>query len=99
MRRRLATWLLAVLAGVILVASLPREAGAIALDQDGTINVTMRAYANVRVGTMAKQSTRPGDQPPTCAGSPADALATCSFGGTYPYSGAGNVIQNCTSSR
>ena len=69
--------LLAVLAGMTCMASPPREAGAIALDGDGTSNVTMRARASSRLGTMAEQSTRPGDQPPSCAGSPADALATC----------------------
>ena len=94
MTRRLPTWSCALLAGLFLVALAPRTAGAIALNEAGTINLTMRAYANVRIGTMAKQSTRPGDQPATCAGAPPDALQTCSFGGTYPYSGAGQVIQN-----
>jgi hypothetical protein len=82
------------LAGALLVTALPLDANAIALNEEGTINLTMRAYANVRIGTMAKQSTRPGNQPATCAGAPPEALATCSFGGTYPYSGAGNLIQN-----
>jgi hypothetical protein len=94
MTRRLATWHFALLAGVLLVASLPLDARAIPLNEEGTINVTMRAYVNARIGTVAKQSTRPGNQPATCAGSPPEALATCSFGGTYPYSGAGNIIQN-----
>ncbi|MFN8599817.1 MAG: DUF1302 family protein [Candidatus Binatia bacterium] len=94
MTRRLPTWSCALLAGLFLVALAPRTAGAIALNEAGTINLTMRAYANVRIGTMAKQSTRPGNQPDTCAGAPPDALQTCSFGGTYPYSGAGQVIQN-----
>jgi len=94
MTRRLPTWSCALLAGLVLVAMMPRAARAIALNEEGTINLTVRAYANVRIGTMAKQSTRPGNQPDTCAGSPPDALQTCSFGGTYPYSGAGQVIQN-----
>src|SRR5690606_4773869 len=65
-------------------------AAAIPLDEEGTINVSVRASVNARIGTMAKQSTRPGDQPPSCATD----SSTCNFGGTYPYSGAGNLIQN-----
>ncbi len=91
---RLFATLLAGLLAAVIIAALPLDAQAIALNEEGTLNLTMRAYVNARIGTMAKQSTRPGDQPPTCAGSPPEALATCSFGGTYPYSGAGNLIQN-----
>jgi hypothetical protein len=97
MTRRLTNWLFAVLVGALISvgwAGVPGDAFAIALNEEGTINLTVRAYVNARIGTMAKQSTRPGNQPPTCAGSPPEALLTCSFGGTYPYSGAGNVIQN-----
>ena len=94
MTRRLMSGACALLAALVLVATWASEARAIPLNEDGTINLTMRAYANVRIGTMAKQSTRPGDQPATCAGAPPDALQTCSYGGTYPYSGAGNIIQN-----
>lgn len=42
MRRRLATWLLARLAGVPCVASPPREAGAIGLDEDPPLTETTR---------------------------------------------------------
>jgi len=49
-----------------------------------------RAYVDARVSTKATQSTRPGDQPESCATD----KTTCNFGGTYPYVGAGNVIQN-----
>ncbi|HEY8518120.1 MAG TPA: DUF1302 family protein [Candidatus Binatia bacterium] len=94
MTRRLTNWLFAVLIGALIVAGMPDGASAIPLNEEGTINLTVRAYVNARIGTMAKQSTRPGNQPPTCAGQPPEALATCSFGGTYPYSGAGNLIQN-----
>ncbi|MBM4242481.1 MAG: DUF1302 domain-containing protein [Deltaproteobacteria bacterium] len=94
MTRRLMNSFCALLIGLALVSALPRDAGALALNEEGTMNLTVRAYANVRIGTMAKQSVRPGNQPPSCAGSPPDALQTCSFGGTFPYSGAGNVIQN-----
>ncbi len=64
-------------------AALVQPAGAIPLDEDGNINVSVRTYANVRIGTKAKQSTRAYD--PECP--------NC-FGGTYPYSGAGQVMQN-----
>ncbi len=65
------------------VVSVAVPARAIPLDEDGNINVSIRGYTNVRIGTMAKQSTRAYD--PKCP--------NC-FGGTYPYSGAGNVLQN-----
>ncbi|HZR81526.1 MAG TPA: DUF1302 family protein [Candidatus Binatia bacterium] len=69
-----------------------RPAGAIPLNADGTINLGIRAYVNARIGTTAKQSTRPGDQSPECMAAPN--AENCSFGGTFPYSGAGHVIQN-----
>ncbi|MEW6269839.1 MAG: DUF1302 family protein [Thermodesulfobacteriota bacterium] len=75
---------------MLIVAGSAGTARAIALNEEGTINVSIRAYVNARIGTMAKQSTRPGNQPPTCPTDP----NTCSFGGTFPYSGAGNLIQN-----
>jgi Protein of unknown function (DUF1302) len=76
----------------LATALAAREASAISLNKEGTINLNVRAYANVRIGTMAKQSTRPGTQPPECIAAPS--AATCNFGGTFPYSGAGHVIQN-----
>jgi hypothetical protein len=75
---------------MLLVAGSAATARAIALNEEGTINLSIRAYVNARIGTMAKQSTRPGNQPPTCATD----VSTCNFGGTFPYSGAGNLIQN-----
>jgi hypothetical protein len=64
--------------GILLLAA--PAARAIPLDEDGTINVNLRAYVNARFSTMATQSTRPSNPD--------------SFGGTYPFVGAGNVIQN-----
>ena len=63
---------------ILLLAAPP--ARAVPLDEDGTINVNLRAYVNARFSTMATQSTRPSNPD--------------SFGGTYPFVGAGNVIQN-----
>src|SRR5581483_6963369 len=60
--------------------------------EEGTINLSVRAYVNARIGTMAKQSTRPGSQPPECVANPN--ANNCNFGGTFPYSGAGHLIQN-----
>jgi hypothetical protein len=77
---------------VLVIIGSAARAGAIALDDDGSINLNMRAYVNARIGTMAKQSTRPGNQPPECVAQPN--ATNCNFGGTYPYSGAGNLIQN-----
>lgn len=75
-----ARWLLAILiAGSMIIGSTDR-ADAIALNEEGTINVGVRAYANVRFGTKSKQSTRL-DRPN-------------SFGGTFVYSGAGHILQN-----
>ena len=76
----------------LAVTVLRQEAAAIPLNESGTINVGIRAYVNARIGTMAKQSTRPGDQPPECTAQPN--ASNCNFGGTFPYSGAGNLIQN-----
>ncbi|MBU6282173.1 hypothetical protein KGQ64_08025 [bacterium] len=67
-----------------------REAQALKISD--TINLTARAYGNVRIGTMDKQSTRPANQPPECFANPG--AANCVFGGTFPYSHAGDVIQN-----
>jgi hypothetical protein len=81
------------LVAIVFAATLLHdEAAAIPLNESGTINVGIRAYVNARIGTMAKQSTRPGDQPPECVANPTS--PTCNFGGTFPYSGAGHVIQN-----
>ena len=50
MGRSLPTWIRALLAGLVLVVT-PRAASAIPLNEEGTINLTVRAYANVRIGT------------------------------------------------
>jgi hypothetical protein len=84
-------WWFAVLAAAAAFAAA-RDAGAIRLNEEGTINLSVRAYVNARIGTMAKQSTRPSDQPQACIDNPNQ--DNCNFGGTYPYSGAGHVIQN-----
>jgi len=76
----------------LLVLAWTGSAHAIALNEEGTINLTMRAYVNARFGTVAKQSTRPGSQPPACIAQPN--ANNCNFGNTFPYSGAGNMIQN-----
>jgi hypothetical protein len=69
----------AVVAATVVLA-MTRTADAIPVDDEGTINVNLRAYVNARMSTVATQSTRPSNPG--------------SFGGTYPYVGAGNVIQN-----
>ncbi|MBM4243845.1 MAG: hypothetical protein FJ148_08535 [Deltaproteobacteria bacterium] len=80
------------LLAVLAMLGTAGRAGAIPLNEEGTINLNVRAYVNARIGTVAKQSTRPGNQPPACVAQPnAD---NCNFGGTFPYSGAGNLIQN-----
>jgi len=79
------------MAALVIIGPATR-ARAIALNEDGTINLNMRAYVNARFGTMSKQSTRPGNQPPACIAQPN--ANNCNFGATFPYSGAGNMIQN-----
>ena len=81
-----------VLLAILAFLGMAGQAFAIALNEEGTINLNVRAYVNARVGTVAKQSTRPGNQPPECVAQPN--ANNCNFGGTYPYSGAGNLIQN-----
>ena len=71
-------WGLAFSVAAVLAVAGP--AGALPLNKDGTIKLNVRTYVNVRVGTKAKQSTRPSDPD--------------SFGGTFPFVGAGNVLQN-----
>lgn len=88
----LSKWRFAILLAVLIMLGSAERARAIPLNEDGSINLNVRAYVNVRVGTMAKQSTRPGEQPPECVATPN--AQNCNFGGTFPYSGAGNVIQN-----
>ena len=82
------------LASLLALAAIAAavEAVAIPLDESGTINVGIRAYVNARISTMAKQATRPGDQPPACIAQPN--AENCNFGGTFPYSGAGHIMQN-----
>lgn len=70
--------------GVLLltagIVGAPCLSGAVPLNDEETIRVSLRAYGNVRIGTNAKQSTRlerPG-----------------SFGGTFVYTPAWKVIQN-----
>ena len=91
MAQRLARWWLATLVAMVVVVAA-REARAFKLNEEGTINLSVRAYVNARIGTVAKQSTRPGEQSQACIDTPN--AENCSFGGTYPYSGAGNLIQN-----
>jgi len=85
-------WRFPIAMTALLVLGWAGTAHAIALNEEGTINLTMRAYVNARFGTVAKQSTRPGNQPPACIAQPN--ANNCNFGGTFPYSGAGNMIQN-----
>jgi Protein of unknown function (DUF1302) len=91
MAQRLARWLVATLATVVVVVAA-RDAMALQLDEEGNINLSVRAYVNARIGTVAKQSTRPSNSSPACIAQPNG--DNCTFGGTFPYSGAGNVIQN-----
>jgi len=80
------------LLAVLAMLGTAGRAGAIPLNEEGTINLNVRAYVNARIGTVSKQSTRPGIQPPACVAQPNG--DNCIFGGTFPYSGAGNLIQN-----
>lgn len=87
-----ARWLLAIAIAGAMIVGLARPADAISLNDDGTINVSVRAYANVRIGTNSKQSTREG-----CNGAECQqplAAPPSSFGGTFVYSGAGHILQN-----
>jgi len=90
MARNPGRWALEAALAAVFGLALVHVAEAIPLDKDGTINLNARAYVDARVSTKATQSTRPGDQPESCATD----KTTCNFGGTYPYVGAGNVIQN-----
>lgn len=55
-----ARWLLAVtITGSKFLCGV-RPADAVPLNDDGTINLSLRAYANVRIGTDARQSARQG---------------------------------------
>lgn len=81
-------WLAVALAATGLLAA--REAQALKITD--TINLTVRAYGNLRIGTMDKQSTRPANQPAECYATPN--AENCVFGGTSPFSHAGDVIQN-----
>ena len=81
-------WLAVALAATGLLAA--REAQALKITD--TINLTVRAYGNLRIGTMDKQSTRPANQPAECYATPN--AENCVFGGTFPFSHAGDVIQN-----
>lgn len=75
-----ARWLLVATLSVGLFAGSARWAAAVPIDEDENINVNLRAYANVRLGTNSKQSTRL-ERPN-------------SFGGTFVYSPSYEVIQN-----
>jgi len=68
----------AVAAFGVSLTVVPSEA--IPLNESETINVGLRAYANVRIGTNSKQSTRLENPN--------------SFGGTFVYSPSWKVIQN-----
>ena len=87
-----ARWLLAILIAGSMVIAESRPADAVPINDAGTINVSLRAYANIRVGTNAKQSTREGCEGAECR-TPL-AAPPSSFGGTFVYSGAGNLLQN-----
>lgn len=82
------------LLGVAAVLGAAGEARALKINDQ--ITLTARAYANARISTMDKQSTRPGNQPPTCDISNPGAFDanTCNFGGTYPYTPSGTLMQN-----
>jgi hypothetical protein len=82
MVRERSRWLPILLA--VLGLLWPPNAGAIQIDDEGTMNVSVRAYANVRVGTTTKQCTKP----------PEKEGGSGSFGGTFPCSGAGHLMQN-----
>jgi len=87
-----ARWLLAILIARSMVAAGVRPAGALPLNDDGTINVSLRAYVNVRIGTNTKQSTRQ-----SCVGAECEqglSSPPSSFGGTFVASGAGHIMQN-----
>lgn len=87
-----ARWLLAILIAGSMIVGTADTSQAVPLDDDGTINVSVRAYANVRIGTNAKQSTRQGCEGAECA-QPL-AAPPSSFGGTFVYSGSGHILQN-----
>ena len=91
MAHRLGRFALA-LAVALLAAGLPAAREAQALKISDTINLTARAYGNVRIGTMDAQSTRPANQSEECYANPG--AANCTFGGTFPYWHHGDVIQN-----
>ncbi|MDG2308384.1 MAG: hypothetical protein P8R42_27720 [Candidatus Binatia bacterium] len=87
-----ARWLLAVVIAGSMIAGLAGRADAVPLNEEGTINVSVRAYVNARIGTNSKQSTRTGCSGAECA-TPL-ASPPSSFGGTFVYSGAGHLMQN-----
>lgn len=80
MARRFGRWARGAVIAATLCFAWAGASFAVPLDEDGTINVSLRTYVNMRVSTKSTQSTRPSDPD--------------SFGGTFPYIGAGNVIQN-----
>lgn len=80
------------LAAALVLAGVLAAQEARALKISDTMLLTARAYGNLRFGTMDKQSTRPGNQPPECFANPNQ--NNCVYGGTFPFSSAGDVIQN-----
>ncbi len=92
MAHRQARWLLATIVASAAILGATRHAAALKIDPEGNINLSLRAYVNARISTTAKQSTRPGGQSEACVTTPN--AYNCSFGGTYPYSGAGHLQQN-----
>ncbi len=92
MTRRAPSPLVPILLAAAALAGISRDAAAVKLDAEGNIDVNVRAYVNARIGTTAKQSTRPGNQSPECLAHPDPYV--CSSGVTFPYSGAGHLMQN-----
>src|SRR4029453_10139816 len=54
-------WILGAVVAATVVMTLARVATAIPVDSQGTINLSVRAYLNARVSTVATQSTRPSN--------------------------------------
>ncbi len=92
-----ARWLLAILIAGSMIVGLADRGEAIPLNDEGTINVSVRAYANVRIGTNSKQSTRDGCEGAECMqrlNTDPTLGPVSSFGGTFVDSGAGHILQN-----
>lgn len=94
-QRGLGKALLVALLGIAVVLSATGEA--LALKINDQITLTARAYANARISTMDKQSTRPAAQPWECNFMNPNATPNpdiCNYGGTFPYTPSGTLMQN-----